>query len=196
MRKPKTENEGTQKPFAALIESLTQAAHEWRLIVDDAKAAVAKLHKLANPDFVGPSIANVSGTIAEVPGNPVNVPKLLAPQTMSPPPANEPRWASLKAAARYSGLSEQTLRNYAAKGMITLRRIRVEGATRGATRLDLRALDRLIEDASAIPATIAMNARRPVRPRPETGAPPRKGRRTYNFPPVPEHPSPNSEPGL
>jgi hypothetical protein len=66
-----------------------------------------------------------------------------------------PRWASLKTAAIYSGLAQQTLRRYASQGVLTLRHVRLEGKTKGKTFLDLCEIDRFFESASAIPSVIA-----------------------------------------
>ncbi len=70
------------------------------------------------------------------------------------------RWAHLKEAATYSGLTQQCLRNYGRDGMLALRRPRRKGATKGATLVDLRELDRLIEGAAGLPAVLAVNAPR------------------------------------
>ncbi|HWB01613.1 MAG TPA: hypothetical protein VG796_01230 [Verrucomicrobiales bacterium] len=67
------------------------------------------------------------------------------------------RWARLHEAAAYTGLTQQTLRNYAKAGLIRLRHVRTQGASKGVTLVDLVELDKAIEDASGCPAVLAVN---------------------------------------
>lgn len=68
------------------------------------------------------------------------------------------RWARLHEAAAYSGLTQQTLRNYSRVGLIKLKHVRHAKATRGVTLIDLEELDRIIEEASSAPALLAVNS--------------------------------------
>lgn len=68
------------------------------------------------------------------------------------------RWARLHEAAEYTGLTEQTLRNYAKAGLIRLRHVRTQGATKGATLVDLRELDKVIENSSHVPSSLTVNS--------------------------------------
>jgi len=77
----------------------------------------------------------------------------------------EKRWARLNEAAEYTGLTQQTLRNYARGGLIRLRHVRTKEATKGATLVDLRELDRVIDAASGIPSCLTVNAKATARTR-------------------------------
>ncbi|HWB01611.1 MAG TPA: tyrosine-type recombinase/integrase [Verrucomicrobiales bacterium] len=59
VRKAGTQDTGIQKAFAALVESAALAAKEGRLTLDLTKTFITRLHKLANPDFVEPSLTQV-----------------------------------------------------------------------------------------------------------------------------------------
>jgi excisionase family DNA binding protein len=68
-----------------------------------------------------------------------------------------PRWLTLKAAAVYSGVSEQTIRNWAKAGHLTLHNVTVMGG-RGRVLVDRLELDALIESYAGAPASkLAMN---------------------------------------
>lgn len=73
-----------------------------------------------------------------------------------------PRWLSLAEAGTYSGLSPQTLRNWAKAGHLTLHTVKVMGA-RGRTLIDREQLDALIIGFAGAPTTaLAMNAGKEV----------------------------------
>lgn len=59
LRNAETQGEGIQKAFAVEIERAARAAREGRLTLDLAKTMIMRLHKLANPDFVEPSLAHI-----------------------------------------------------------------------------------------------------------------------------------------
>jgi hypothetical protein len=69
-----------------------------------------------------------------------------------------PRWLSLIACAVYSGVSQQTLRNWAKAGHLTLHNVTPQG-TRGRVLIDRLELDALIERYAGAPASaLVMNS--------------------------------------
>jgi hypothetical protein len=69
------------------------------------------------------------------------------------------RWLSLAQAGHYSGLTDRTLRNYEATGLLKFHRIIQPGAARGTVRIDRLELDRLIEESCAPASVLKMNER-------------------------------------
>jgi len=59
--------------------------------------------------------------------------------------ASPPRWLTFQAASTYCGLSERTLQNYEARGLIRVSNILQPGATRGRKLICRESLDALIE---------------------------------------------------
>jgi hypothetical protein len=57
-----------------------------------------------------------------------------------------PRWATLQQAASYCGLCQRTIEMAASDGLVVTSHVRRTGASRGRTLVDLRSLDRWIED--------------------------------------------------
>lgn len=68
-----------------------------------------------------------------------------------------PRWLTLATASTYSGLTGQTLRNWAKAGKLTLHNVTPTG-TRGRVLIDRIQLDALIESYAGAPSsTLEMN---------------------------------------
>jgi hypothetical protein len=67
------------------------------------------------------------------------------------------RWLSLAQAGHYSGITDRTLRNWEAAGMLRFHRIIQPGAVRGSVRIDRLELDSLIEKSVAPASTLHMN---------------------------------------
>ncbi len=68
-----------------------------------------------------------------------------------------PRWLSLVACAVYSGVSQQTIRNWAKAGHLTLHNVVLMGS-RGRVLIDRLELDALIESYAGAPASdLVMN---------------------------------------
>lgn len=69
------------------------------------------------------------------------------------------RWLSLAEAGHYSGITDRTLRNWEAAGMLKFNRIIQPGAARGSVRIDRLELDKLIEESVAPASVLKMNER-------------------------------------
>jgi hypothetical protein len=57
----------------------------------------------------------------------------------------QPRWATLKGAAKYSGLSERYLQDFIRDGLIQSSLVRRPNSKKGRRLIDLRSLDEWIE---------------------------------------------------
>jgi hypothetical protein len=75
-----------------------------------------------------------------------------------------PKWANLRVAAKYSGLSIRLLQGYIAGGLIRSALVKKPGCERGVRLIDLASLDELIEASIGQRVELKMNQTKPKPP--------------------------------
>ena len=76
-----------------------------------------------------------------------------------------PKWANLRVATKYSGISIRVLQTYIAGGLIRSALVKKPGCERGVRIIDLASLDELIEASIGQRVELKMNERK-IKPTP------------------------------